>query len=117
VLIVDDSFTTRTLEKSILESQGFDVCVAVDGMEALTLLRQQKFGLVITDIEMPRMDGFALLEQMKGDRRLANVPVVLVTSRDRQEDQQHGLDLGADAYIVKRKFDHQELLNTIRQLL
>jgi two-component system chemotaxis sensor kinase CheA len=117
VLIVDDSFTTRTLEKSILETQGYTVSVAIDGVEALSQMRQQKFSLVISDVEMPRMDGFALLEQIKGDRRLANTPVILVTSRDRQEDQQHGLDLGADAYIVKRKFDHQELLNTIRQLL
>jgi two-component system chemotaxis sensor kinase CheA len=117
VLIVDDSFTTRTLEKNILEAQGFEVSVAIDGVEALSLLRQQKFALVIADVEMPRLDGFALLEQMKADRRLARTPVILVTSRDRQEDQQHGLDLGADAYIVKRKFDHQELLSTIRQLL
>jgi two-component system chemotaxis sensor kinase CheA len=117
VLIVDDSFTTRTLEKSILETQGYSVSVAIDGVEALSQLRQQKFGLVITDVEMPRMDGFELLQQIKADHRLANTPVILVTSRDRQEDQQHGLDLGADAYIVKRKFDHQELLNTIRQLL
>jgi two-component system chemotaxis sensor kinase CheA len=117
VLIVDDSFTTRTLEKNILEAQGYEVSVAIDGVEALSQLRQQKFALVISDIEMPRMDGFALLEQMKADRRLASTPVILVTSRDRQEDQQHGLDLGADAYIVKRKFDHQELLKTIRQVL
>jgi two-component system chemotaxis sensor kinase CheA len=117
VLIVDDSFTTRTLEKNILEAQGFEVSVAIDGVEALSLLRQQKFALVIADVEMPRLDGFALLEQMKADRRLARTPVILVTSRDRQEDQQHGLDLGADAYIVKRKFDHQDLLSTIRQLL
>jgi two-component system chemotaxis sensor kinase CheA len=117
VLIVDDSFTTRTLEKNILESQGFETTVAVDGVEALSLLRQQKFDLVITDVEMPRMDGFGLLEKIKADARLASTPVILVTSRDRQEDQRHGLDLGADAYIVKRKFDHQELLSTIRQLI
>ncbi|MEX0614001.1 MAG: response regulator [Pirellulales bacterium] len=117
VLIVDDSFTTRTLEKNILEAQGYEVSVAIDGVEAMSLMRQQRFALIITDIEMPRMDGFALLEQMKADKRLAKTPVILVTSRDRQEDQQHGLDLGADAYIVKRKFDHQELLSTIRQLM
>lgn len=117
VMIVDDSFTTRTLEKSILEAQGYDVSVAVDGVEALSRMRQEKFALVITDIEMPRMDGFALLERMKADRQLANTPVILVTSRDRQEDQQRGLELGANAYIVKRKFDHQELLSTVRQLM
>ena len=117
VLIVDDSFTTRTLEKSILESQGYEVRAAVDGIEAMSQMRQQKFDVVISDIEMPRMDGYALLEQMKADKRLADTPVILVTSRDRSEDQQHGLNLGADAYIVKRKFDHQELLSTVRQLL
>jgi two-component system, chemotaxis family, sensor kinase CheA len=117
ILIVDDSFTTRTLEKSILVAHGYDVSVAVDGVEAMSQLRQHTFSLVISDIEMPRMDGFALLEQMKVDRRCSAIPVILVTSRDRQEDQQRGLDLGADAYIVKRKFDHQELLSTIRQLL
>jgi two-component system chemotaxis sensor kinase CheA len=116
VLIVDDSFTTRTLEKNILESHGFEVGVAMDGVEALSLLREQKFALVISDVEMPRMDGFSLLEEIKSDRRLAGTPVILVTSRDRPEDRRRGLYLGADAYIVKRKFDHQELLGTIRQL-
>jgi two-component system chemotaxis sensor kinase CheA len=117
ILIVDDSFTTRTLEKNILEAYGYRVGVAVDGVEALAQLRQQRFAAVISDIEMPRMDGFSLLEQIKSDRRLAGTPVILVTSRDRQEDQRRGLDLGAEAYIVKRKFDHQELLNVIRQLV
>ncbi|HVT28301.1 MAG TPA: response regulator, partial [Lacipirellulaceae bacterium] len=117
VLIVDDSFTTRTLEKSILEAQGYDVSVAVDGVEALIQLQKKKFALVISDIEMPRMDGFALLERMKSERPLADTPVILVTSRDRQEDLQRGLELGANAYIVKRKFDHQELLSTVRQLV
>jgi two-component system chemotaxis sensor kinase CheA len=117
ILIVDDSFTTRTLEKNILEAQGCAVSVAVDGVEALALMRQQKFAVVVTDIEMPRMDGFALLEYMKSDRRLATTPVILVTSRDRQEDQRRGLDLGAQAYIVKRKFDHQELLGVVKQFL
>ena len=117
VLIVDDSFTTRTLEKSILETQGYDVSVATDGVEALSQLRQHKFGLVISDVEMPRMDGFTLLKQIRADPPLAKVPVILVTSRDRHEDQQHGREMGADAYIIKCKFDHQELLNTVRQLM
>jgi two-component system, chemotaxis family, sensor kinase CheA len=117
ILIVDDSFTTRTLEKNIFEAQGYSVSVAVDGIEALALMRQQKFAAVVSDIEMPRMDGFALLERIKSDRRLATTPVILVTSRDRQEDQQRGLDLGAEAYIIKRKFDHQELLGVVRQFV
>jgi two-component system chemotaxis sensor kinase CheA len=72
---------------------------------------------VITDLQMPRMDGFQLLEEMKKDKRLAQVPVIVVTSMGRREDQEKGLALGADAYIVKRKFDHEELLNTIQQII
>ena len=117
VLVVDDSFTTRTLEKSILEAHGYQVRIAMDGLEALDRLRAEKVDLVITDIQMPRMDGLALLQAIKNDPGLARLPVILVTSMDRREDQERGLALGADAYIVKRKFDHQDLLNTIRQIL
>ena len=91
--------------------------VAVDGVEALVQLRSEKVDLVITDVQMPRMDGFALLAEMKKDHRLAQIPVIVVTSMDKREDQERGLALGAEAYIVKRKFDHQDLLNTIRQIL
>jgi two-component system chemotaxis sensor kinase CheA len=117
VLVVDDSLTTRTLEKSILEAHGYTVAIATDGVEALTRLRDMPVDLVITDIQMPRMDGFTLLEQMKKDPRLARLPVIVVTSQGKREDQERGLALGADAYIVKRKFDHEELLGTIRQIL
>jgi two-component system chemotaxis sensor kinase CheA len=117
ILVVDDSLTTRTLEKSILEANGFRVQVAVDGIEALAKLRVEKADLVITDIQMPRMDGFELLEAMKKDSSLCRIPVIVVTSLDRREDQKRGLELGADAYIVKRKFDQQELLAAIRQIL
>jgi len=117
ILVVDDSLTTRTLEKSILEANGYRVQVAVDGLEALTKLHAEKVDLVITDVQMPRMDGFGLLEAMKKDPSLHRIPVVVVTSLDRREDQQRGLELGADAYIVKRKFDQQELLAAIRQIL
>jgi len=117
ILVVDDSFTTRTLETSILETHGYQVRVAVDGLEALTQLRSEKIDLVITDIQMPRLDGFGLLEEIKKDPRLAHIPVIIVSSVDHCEDQQRGLSLGADAYIVKRKFDHQDLLQTIQQIL
>ena len=117
ILVVDDSLTTRTLEKSILEANGFRVRVAVDGLEALTKLRAEKADLVITDIQMPHMDGFALLEAMKKDLSLHKIPVIVVTSLDRREDQKRGLELGADDYIVKRKFEQQELLSAIRQIL
>jgi two-component system chemotaxis sensor kinase CheA len=117
ILVVDDSMTTRTLEKSILEAHGYRVRVAVDGIEALDRLRVEKADLVVADIQMPRLDGFGLLEAMKKDPNLSRVPVIIVTSLERAEDQERGLSLGADAYIVKRKFDQGELLAAIRQIL
>jgi two-component system chemotaxis sensor kinase CheA len=117
ILVVDDSITTRTLEKSILEAHGYRVRIAVDGQEALTLLRAEKADLVISDVQMPRLDGFGLLEAIKKDKNLLDIPVILVTSLERREDQERGLGLGADAYIVKRKFDQADLLSAIRQIL
>jgi len=117
ILVVDDSMTTRALEKSILEAHGYRVRVAVDGVEALTRLRQEAADLVIADIEMPRLNGFGLIEAMKQDGQLKNIPVIIVSSLERREDQERGLALGADAYVVKRKFDQEELLAVIRQIL
>jgi two-component system chemotaxis sensor kinase CheA len=117
ILVVDDSMTTRMLEKNILEAHGYRVRVAVDGMEAMALLRNETADLVITDVQMPRMDGLALLEALKKDPDLSRIPVIMVTSLERREDQERGLSLGADAYIVKRKFDQAELLAAIRQIL
>jgi len=117
ILVVDDSLTTRTLEKSILEAHGYQVRLAFDGIEALTRMRSEHFDLVISDIQMPRLDGFGLLQAVKADPALAKVPVVLVTSLEAREDRERGLALGADAYVVKRKFDQKELLETIGQIL
>jgi two-component system chemotaxis sensor kinase CheA len=117
ILVVDDSITTRTLEKSILETKGFRVRLSVDGVDALEQLRQELPDLVIVDIEMPRMDGFALLHTMKQTERLADIPVVLVTSRDSPQDRRRGLALGAEAYIVKQSFDQSQLLEVIDQIL
>ena len=89
----------------------------VDGVEALEKLSAETFHLVITDVMMPRMDGMQLLEQMKKQNSTARVPVIMVTSLESREDRQKGMSLGADAYIVKRKFDQQELLRTVRQIL
>ena len=89
----------------------------MDGLEALALLRAEKADLVIADIQMPRMDGFELLAALKKDQNLNQIPVIVVTSLERPEDQERGLSLGADAYIVKRKFDQGELLAAIRQIL
>jgi two-component system chemotaxis sensor kinase CheA len=117
ILVVDDSITSRSLEKSILEAHGYRVRVAVDGLDALELLRIEKADLIITDIQMPRLDGFGLVEALKADGRLKGIPVIIVSSLERAEDQERGLLLGADAYVVKRKFDQTELLDAIRQMI
>jgi two-component system chemotaxis sensor kinase CheA len=117
ILVVDDSITSRSLEKSILEAHGYRVRVAVDGLEALELLRVEKADLIITDIQMPRLDGFGLVEALKGDEALNNIPVIIVSSLETPEDQERGLLVGADAYVVKRKFDQTELLEAIRQMI
>jgi two-component system chemotaxis sensor kinase CheA len=117
ILVADDSMTTRTLEKSILEAHGYKVRVAVDGLDALLQLRADPVDLVVSDVEMPRIDGFALLKELKHDKKLAHIPVILVTSLKRNEDIERGFELGAAAYLVKQKFDQTELLETIRQIL
>ncbi len=117
ILVADDSITSRSLERSILEAHGFRVRVAVDGLEALQMLRIQKADLVITDIQMPRLDGFGLVEALKSDSRLKSIPVIIISSLDSVEDRERGLLLGADGYVVKRKFDQMELLEAIGQLI
>ncbi len=117
ILVVDDSLTTRSLEKSILEAHGYQVQLAVDGLDALEHLSAELPDLVISDVSMPRMTGFQLLERIKSNEAMKKIPVILVTSLETAEEQQTGLSLGADAYIVKRKFDQRELLNVIQQII
>jgi two-component system chemotaxis sensor kinase CheA len=117
ILVVDDSVTSRSLEKSILEAQGYRVRVAIDGLEALEALRAETVDLIVTDIQMPRMDGFGLLDALKADSRLKGIPVIVVSSLEGTEDRERGLLLGADGYLSKRKFDQAELLEAIRQMI
>jgi two-component system chemotaxis sensor kinase CheA len=117
ILVVDDSITTRTLEKNILEAAGFYVKTARNGVEAMSHLRAEGFDLVVADLEMPEMDGFQLTRSIKMDQRLADLPVIIVTSLDSAEDKAKGMEAGADAYVVKSRFDQQGLLTTIRQLV
>lgn len=118
ILIVDDSITTRTLEKNILEATGYTVQVAIDGQEALDVIAAEgPPDLIISDIVMPRVDGFELTRQIKGNPRTAHLPVILVTSLGSAEDKARGIEAGADAYIVKSAFEQTTLLETIEQLI
>lgn len=117
ILVVEDSITTRTLEKNILEAAGYRVRLAGDGAEALRLLHSDGCDLVVTDVEMPVMDGLELTSTIRTDARHRDLPVVLVTSRDAREDRERGIQAGADAYIVKGAFDQDRLLDTIRRLI
>jgi two-component system chemotaxis sensor kinase CheA len=115
VLVVDDQFTVRELQRSILESAGYEVRTARDGREALAAIEGVQ--LVVTDIQMPEMDGFELLEAIRKDGDRASLPVVIITSRGSEDDRRRGLDAGADAYIVKDQFDQRALIETVQGLL
>jgi two-component system, chemotaxis family, sensor kinase CheA len=118
ILVVDDSLTTRMLEKNILEAAGYLVHLATDGEEALDMLNRGELpDLIVCDITMPRLDGLALTRHLKSDTRLGNIPVVLVTSLGSPADKARGIEVGADAYIVKSSFDQTNLLDTIEQLI
>jgi len=117
VLVVDDSVTTRLLEKGILENNGYEVTLAVDGVDALEKLANGSFDLVVSDVEMPRMNGFELTRRLRREEACRELPVILVTSLSSDEDRKAGVEAGADAYIVKGAFDQGNLIATIRQLL
>lgn len=118
VLVVDDSVTTRQLERTILEAAGYEVVVTHDGEAAWEILcSHARFDAVVSDVEMPRLDGFQLLARVRATARLARLPVLLVTALSQPADRQRALDLGASAYVVKSRFDQDELLETLQQLL
>jgi two-component system chemotaxis sensor kinase CheA len=117
VLVVEDSITSRMLLKNVLEAAGYYVKPTVDGIDALSALRDEDFDLVISDIEMPRMDGFELTSKIRGDSRLARLPVMLVTGLETQEQKERGIDVGANAYLTKSSFTQGTLLETARSLL
>jgi two-component system chemotaxis sensor kinase CheA len=117
VLVVDDSLMVRELQRSILERAGYGVRTANNGLEALSLLGDEASDLVVTDIEMPNMDGLELLRSIRAHARMSNIPVLIVTSRTSEEDHQKGLEAGADGYIVKTSFDEAGLLGAVSRLL
>lgn len=117
VLIVEDSITARTLLKNILESAGYRTSSAVDGIDALTQLKTEEIDLVVSDVDMPRLNGFELTAKIRAAREFAELPVVLVTSLDSREDRERGIEVGANAYIVKSSFDQSNLLEVIKRLV
>ena len=117
ILVAEDSITARTLLKNILEFAGYKVKTAIDGAEALSVLASESFDLVVSDVEMPRMSGFDLTAKIRSDKRLSQLPVVLVTALDSRADRERGVDVGANAYIVKSSFDQGNLLEVVRRLI
>jgi two-component system, chemotaxis family, sensor kinase CheA len=116
VLLVDDSLVTREMERRLLEDAGFLVTAAADAEEALSQLAEESFDCVVTDIEMPRMDGFELAAQLRSMEHFAHLPIIVVSTRDRPEDRLRGLKVGADAYLTKQSLDAGELVDLVRRL-
>ncbi|MFZ3044424.1 MAG: response regulator [Desulfatirhabdiaceae bacterium] len=117
ILVAEDSITARTLLKNILETAGYHVATAVDGVDAFTQLRSSEFDIVVSDVDMPRMNGFELTTRIRSDKNFEDLPVVLVTALESREDRERGIDAGANAYIVKSSFDQSNLLEVVRRLI
>jgi two-component system chemotaxis sensor kinase CheA len=117
VLVVEDSLVAGDLLKGILIGAGYEAAIAHDGIEALEMLRRRPFELVISDVDMPNMDGFVLTAQMRADPHLRTIPLIIVTSRDSDEYRQRGRTAGADAYVTKGAFDQHQVLETVRRLI
>jgi two-component system chemotaxis sensor kinase CheA len=117
ILVAEDSITSRTLLKNILEAAGYQVVTAVDGADAFAKVRTGEFDLVVSDVDMPRMNGFELTAGIRADKKLSELPVVLVTALESREDRERGIDAGASAYIIKSSFDQSNLLEAIKKLI
>jgi two-component system, chemotaxis family, sensor kinase CheA len=117
VLVVEDSLVAGEMQKSILVAAGYDVEIAHDGAEAMEMLGQRAWDLVVADVDMPRMDGFELTQRMRADERFRTLPIIIVTARDSAEDRRRGFTVGADAYVLKREFDQIQLLDIVQRLI
>lgn len=117
VLVVDDSLNTREIEKDLLEAWGYQVTLAEDGQDGLNKARAGKFDAILTDVEMPVMDGFTLTSHLRAEERYQHTPIIIITSREKDSDRRRGIEVGADAYIVKGSFDQNSLIDTLRVLL
>lgn len=117
ILVVDDSLTVREVERRLLENSGYEVTVAVDGMDGWNTLQLKKFDLVVSDIDMPRMNGIELIKKIKGSAKLKYLPVIIVSYKDREEDRIRGLEAGANYYLTKSSFHDQSLNNAVRDMI
>jgi two-component system sensor histidine kinase and response regulator WspE len=117
VLVVDDSLTVRELERKLLSNHGYEVEVAVDGMDGWNAVRAGRFNLVVTDIDMPRMDGIELVTLINKDPNLKSLPVMIVSYKDRDEDRRRGLEAGAAYYLTKGSFHDETLLQAVIDLI
>ena len=117
ILVIDDSLTTRMMEQSIFEMEGYTVDLACSAEEALAMARQRDYGLFLVDVEMPGMDGIAFVEYVQKEPRLRDTPAILVTSRNSIEDRNRGREAGAREYVVKSEFDQRSLLRRVRELM
>lgn len=117
ILVAEDSITSRTLLKNILETAGYQVATAVDGTDAFTQLRSNEFDLLVSDVDMPRLNGFELTTKIRADKKLGELVVVLVTALESRQDKERGIEAGANAYIIKSSFDQSNFLEVIRRFL
>src|SRR5262249_10891412 len=117
VLVVDDSLTVRELERKLIDSRGYEVEVAVDGMDGWNAVRTGNYDIVVTDVDMPRLDGIELVSLIKKDARLHSLPVMIVSYKDREEDRRRGLEAGADYYLTKGSFHDETLLRALTDLI
>ena len=117
ILVVDDSITVREVERKLLQSAGYQVAVAVDGIDGLNTLRSGRFDLLITDVDMPRMNGIELTQTVRQDPQLRSLPIMMVSYKDREEDRMRGLQAGADFYLTKGSFHDESLRNVVVDLI
>lgn len=117
ILVVDDSMTTRTMERNLFEAVGYAVEVAADGSEGWEMLRSGRFDLVVSDIDMPLVNGFELTSRIRADANLSTLPIVLVTALESREDRDRGIQIGANAYVLKSSFDQSNLLEIVGRLI
>jgi two-component system sensor histidine kinase and response regulator WspE len=117
VLVVEDSLTVREVERQMLTRAGYRVDVAVDGLDGWNALQRERYDLVLSDVDMPRMNGLELVRRIRADGKLAQLPVVMVSYKDRDEDRLAGLEAGATAYLTKGAFHDRTLLDTVADLI